>query len=130
MSDRTGGNQGGGIINSGTMDSGGGDIVGRDKIVGAPSAADLDAALRPLLDAVKAAPAGTREAAEGKIDALRLEAAKGDGAEDDAVAEIVEGLVELVPGAAGAAISAFGFPALGGIAGAATKYVLGKLQRK
>lgn len=37
MSER-GGGRSGGIDNSGTMNSGGGDITGRDKIVGAPPA--------------------------------------------------------------------------------------------
>jgi hypothetical protein len=48
-----GGGRSGGIDNSGTMNSGGGDITGRDKIVGAPPAAALEEALRPLTEAVR-----------------------------------------------------------------------------
>jgi hypothetical protein len=53
MGEKTGEGQSGGVNISGTVGSVGGDIVGRDKIVGAPSAAALDAALRPLIEATR-----------------------------------------------------------------------------
>jgi hypothetical protein len=130
MSERAGDRQSGGINNSGTMNTGGGDIVGRDKVVGAPSVAELDDALRPLIEAVGAAPNETRAEANAKLEALKEEAAKGDDAKDDTIAWLVERLVELVPETASAVVSAFGSPILGRIAGGATKYVLGKLRRK
>src|SRR4051794_39228215 len=52
-----------------------GNIVGRDKIVGAPSMAALDDALRPLIEAVQAAPIERRVEAEAKLEALKEEAA-------------------------------------------------------
>jgi ammonia channel protein AmtB len=46
------------------------------------------------------------------------------------VAGLVDGLVELVPTAAGALVSAFTTPILGAIAGSVTHFVLKKLQGK
>jgi hypothetical protein len=128
MSEGTG--RSGGIVNLGTMNSGGGDIVGRDKIVGAPPAAALEDALRPLIEVVKAAPSQTRDEAEAKLAALKSEAKKGDDANDEAVADLVDGLVELVPEAAGAAVSAFASPILGGIIGPVARFALRKLRGK
>jgi hypothetical protein len=130
MSERSSNGQSGGVNNYGTMASGGGDIVGRDKIVGAPSAAALDIALRPLIEAVKAAPDETRAEAEKRLDALKEETGKGDDANDDDVADLVDGLVGLMPEAASAVVSAFASPILGGITGPATKFVLRKLRGK
>jgi hypothetical protein len=125
-----GGGRSGGIDNSGTMNSGGGDITGRDKIVGAPPAAALEEALRPLTEAVKVAPSEKRDEVEAKLAALKSEASKGGDANDEAVADLVDGLVELVPDAAGAAVSAFASPILGGIIGPVTKFALRKLSAK
>lgn len=124
------GGRSGGIDNSGTINSGGGDITGRDKIVGAPSAAALEEALRPLIKAVEVAPSEKRDEAEAKLMALKGEAGKGDDANDEAVADLVDGLVELVPDAAGAAVSAFASPILGGIIGPVTRFALRKLHSK
>ena len=111
------------------MDFGGGDITGRDQIVGTPAGAALDDALRPLIEAIsKSTPSETRTAAETKLEALKTEAAKGSSANDDSVAGLVEGIVDAVPETADAVVSAFGSPILGKIAGGATKYVLGKLR--
>jgi hypothetical protein len=56
MAEKTGEGQSGGVNIGGTVCSVGGDIVGRDKIVGAPSLAALDSVLRPLIEAIAAAP--------------------------------------------------------------------------
>ena len=105
-------------------------VIGRDKVVGVPSAAALDGALHPLIEAVKAAPAERRVEAEVKLDALKAEAAKGEGAKDGVIADLVDGLVGLVPAAASAVVSAFATPILGGITGPVTEFVLGKLRAK
>jgi hypothetical protein len=118
----------GGINNSGTINSGGGDIIGRDKIVGGPSRATLENALRPLIEAMRAAPSETQGEAEAKLEALKGEMGKSGGANDEAVADLVDGLAELVPDAASAAISAFSTPILGGIIGPVTKFALQKLR--
>jgi hypothetical protein len=122
--------QSGGVNISGSVGSVGGDIVGRDKIVGAPSPAALEAALHPLIEAIGAAPAGVRGEAEAKLAALKQEAAKGKDSKDDTIADLVDGLVELLPGAASAVVSAFATPILGGIVGPATSFVLRKLRGK
>jgi hypothetical protein len=57
----------------------------------------LDKALQPLKEAVHG------DAAEAKLAALIREARKGRDANDEAVADLVDELVELVPNAAGAA---------------------------
>ena len=108
----------------------GGDIVGGDKITGAFSAAQVDDALRPLVDATRAAPAETRAEAEAKLSSLKQEAAKGRGADDGVVAKLVDGLVGLVPGAASAVVSAFATPILAAVAGPVTGFVLDKLRSK
>jgi hypothetical protein len=61
---------------------------------------------------------------------LKQEAAKGKGANDGAVARLVEGLVGLVPAAASAEVSAFATPILGAAVGPVTSFVLEKLRGK
>lgn len=100
------------------------------RIVGMPSAAALDDVLRPLTEAIGAAPAEIRSEAEAKLGALKQEAAKGKAANDGVIAKIVDGIVELIPGAASAVVSAFATPILGGIAGPVTGFVLDKLRPK
>jgi hypothetical protein len=130
MGNETGQGQSGGVNISGSVGSVGGDIVGRDKITGAPSAAALNEAFRPLIETIKAAPAEVQPEAEAKLAALKQEAAKGKAANDSTVAKLVDGLVGLVPGAVSAVVSAFATPLLGGIAGPTTRFVLDKLQGK
>jgi hypothetical protein len=64
MDETTGEGQRGGANISGTVGSVGGDIVGHDKITGMPSAAGLDDALHPLIEAIRAAPAEKQADAE------------------------------------------------------------------
>ena len=130
MGEKPGEGQSGGVNISGTVGSIGGDIVGRDKVVGAPSAAALDAALQPLIEAIRAAPAEKRADAEEKLVGLKQEAAKGKNANDGTIAKLVDGLVGLVPGAASAVVSAFATSVLGGIGGPVTGFVLDKLRGK
>ena len=122
--------QSGGVNIAGTVGDVGGDIIGRDKISGVPSAVELDDALRPLIKAVEAAPADVRPEAEAKLGELKQEAAKGKDADDGVIAKLVDGLVGLVPGAVTAVVSAFATPLLGAIAGPVTGFVLGKLKGK
>jgi hypothetical protein len=130
MSEKMGESQSGGVNIAGTVGSVGGDIVGRDKIVGIPSAAALDGALRPLIEAIAAAPAAARPEAKAKLAALKQEATKGNDANDGTIAKLLDGLVGLVPGAASAVVSAFAAPILGSIAGPVTGFVLDKLRGK
>lgn len=122
-------NQSGGVNISGSVGSVGGDIVGRDKI-GAPSAAALDDALRPVLEVIRAAAPQVKPEAEAKLAALQQEAGKGESANDRTLADLVDGLVKLVPAAVSAVVSAFATPILGGVAGPVTGFVLDKLRSK
>jgi hypothetical protein len=128
MSEKTGTDQSGGVNIGGTVGSVGGDIVGRDKISSIPSAAALDGALRPLIEAVGTAPVEKRAEAEAKLAALKQEAAKGKDANDGVIAKLVDALVGLVPAAASAVVSAFATPVLGAVAGPVTGFVLNKLR--
>src|SRR6266446_824672 len=101
------GQSGGVNIGGGTVTVGG-DIVGRDKIVGTEiSHVQLDQIFRPLEEAVRTAPPERRAEAMQKLE---------------------EGLVGLVPTAVSAVVGAFATPLLGAFAGPATKYVLDKIQ--
>ncbi len=130
MSSEAGGGQSGGVNISGQVGSVAGDIVGRDKITNAQTIAALDSALRPLTDAINSAHPEKRDEAAAKLAALRQEVTKGKGANDRTVADLVDGLVKLVPSAVTAVVSAFATPVLGGIAGPVTGFVLDKLQGK
>jgi hypothetical protein len=127
---RTTEGQSGGVNITGKIGSVRGDIVGRDKITGAPSAADLEIATRDIAQAVSAAPPERRAEAEKKLTTLKEEAAKGKDANDGVIAKLLDGLVGLVPTAASAVVSAFATPLLGGIAGPVTGFVLDKLREK
>jgi hypothetical protein len=127
--------QSGGVNIPGRIGSVRGDIVGRDKIVGAPAAAAIDDAFRPVLDAIKAAPPQVRPEAETKLAAVKQEAAKqqaakGKDRDDRVMAKLLDELVGLIPAAASAVGSAFATPVLGALVGRATKLVLGKLGGK
>ena len=145
---------GGGAYVGGNVKAGG-DFVGRDKVVhgdriavgdvsgngiaigrGAQASVaqgisprDLESLFAPLLAAVaQRAPSDKQAAAVQQVQELKAEAAKGKQADDGKIAKIVDGLVDLVPEAVKAVLSAFASPILGGVAGPVTKYVLGKLK--
>src|SRR5712692_10015686 len=123
--EKSGTRQSGGINISGGTVTVGGDIVGRDKIVGTEiSRVQLDQILRPIKDAVRTAPPEKQPEAMQKLDELKTQAAKGKNAEDSVVAMLVKGLIGLIPGALSAVVGAFATPLLGGIAGPITKHVL------
>jgi len=130
MSEKNGAGQSGGVNISGTVGSVAGDIVGRDKIAGAPSTAELEHALGPLAAAIVAAPDETGLKAKAMLAELKQEAAKGERANDGVIARLVDGIVDLLPGAASTVISAFASPILGGIVGPVTGFVLDKLRAK
>lgn len=125
------GDQSGGVnIHGGTVNTSGGDIVGRDKIVNQAASREIEDALRPLAEAIRAAPPEKRAEALAKLEELKKEVTKGEERDDGVVAKLVEGLVGLVPSAASAVASAFGTPILVAIVGPVTKYVLDKIQGK
>ncbi|MEW5867936.1 MAG: caspase family protein [Chloroflexota bacterium] len=93
------------------------------------SAAELERLFQPLLAAVAQAPAQARPEAARMAEQLKQEAAKGKQADDKLMARLIEGLVDLVPGAVSAVVSAFASPLLAGIAGPVTQYVLSKWRK-
>lgn len=123
-------NTGGGAYVGGSVDTGGGAFTGRDSIVYG-STADLDAALAPVVDAIRQhAEAAAQVAALEQVAALKQELAKGKEAGDTRVAGVLDGLANLVPGAVAAVVSAFGTPLLSGLAGPVTQFVLDRLKRR
>jgi hypothetical protein len=130
MAENSTGAQSGGVnIHGGTVTTGGGDIVGRDKVVNQGSSRQqLEAVLRPLSEAINSAPAEKRPEALAKLEELKQEASKGEKRDDSVIAKLVDALVGLVPSAASAVVSAFGTPILGAIAGPVTKLVLDKIK--
>jgi hypothetical protein len=83
MSEPTSG-QSGGINNPGTLNTGGGDAVGRDKTTTTTyySPTEIHNAWQPVVDAIRTAPPEKQAEAVAKLDALKKEGAKGDKAED------------------------------------------------
>jgi hypothetical protein len=114
-----------------------GDVFTGNKTVGVPYAAlnpnqpaQLDAALRPVLDAIKDAPSQVKPEAEAKVEELKREAAKGKDANHQVMTKLVDELIGLIPAAASAVGSAFATPVLGALVGPFTTYVLDKLRAK
>jgi hypothetical protein len=129
MAENSTGNQSGGVnIQGGTVNTGGGDIVGRDKILNQRTSRELGEALHPLAEAISAAPPEKRSEALAKLEELGKEAGKGEKRDDGVIAKLIEGLLGLVPSAVSTVVSAFSAPILGSIAGPATKSVLDKIK--
>jgi hypothetical protein len=123
--------QSGGVNITGGSITVGGDIVGRNKIVGTQiSQVQFDQVFRLIEEAVQAGPPEKQMEAMQKVKDLKSEATKGEKADDGVVAKLVKGLVGLIPGAVSTVVTAFATPILGGIAGPVTKYVLDELQGK
>lgn len=119
---------GGGAYVGGNV-SAGGDFVGRDKITTGLSGSELEALFAPLMAAVaQGAPPEKQAAAVQQVQELKAEAAKGDKADDNRMAKIIDGLTGMVPGAMGAVVSMFANPIVGGIVGPVTKFVLDRLK--
>lgn len=128
MSEKSGESQSGGVSISGSVGSVGGDIVGRDKILGVSSAMDLEGPLRALAELIRQAPTEKRSDAEIALTKLNQEISKGTKADDSLMARLIKGIVALVPTATSAVVGAFATPILAGIAGPVTKYVLDELR--
>lgn len=97
--------------------------------VGVP-AADLERLFAPIMAAVQQADPAQRQAAEQTAQELQAEAGKGKKADDTRLADLIDGLVGLVPAAVTAVVSAFASPILAGVAGPVTQYVLKKISGK
>lgn len=126
--------QSGGVNFIGGTNTVQGDVVGRDKFDFSEQTGltgeSLNQLFLPLMQILEAIPAESRGEAREKVQNLKEEVAKGKGAEDSRIAGLLDGLVELVPGAVGAITSIFATPVLSGIAGPVTKFVLHKIRGK
>jgi hypothetical protein len=126
------GGQSGGVSNIGTMNTGGGHVVGRDMTVNTITSrlSKMAIAFQPLANAVKDAPPALQPAAEATLASLKQEVEKSEQGEkpnDTVIAGLLKGLAGLVPSAVSAIVSAFGTPMLGAVAGPATQLVLNEL---
>ena len=90
----------------------------------------IDGLFQHLQEQVQdAAPPEKQNQANEKVQELHAELSKGQNANADRLNQIVDGLVELVPGALAAVGSMFASPILGALVGPATKFVLAHLKK-
>lgn len=116
----------GGTVVFGSVDTNGGDFVGRDKIThNGITAADFAPLLAVIAQAQ--APADKQAKAMQHVATLQAEVAKGKQADDTVIAAMLESVVDLIPATVNTLVGMFSNPLLGEIAGGATKYVLKKL---
>jgi uncharacterized caspase-like protein len=90
--------------------------------------AELERLFAPLVSLVQEQPPDKRGQAEQKVEQLKEEVAKGKSRDDSRMGRLIQGLVDLVPGAVGTVVSMFATPILGGLAGPVTKFVLDGLK--
>lgn len=88
----------------------------------------LGTVFAPLWHTLQQVPPEKQAAAMQQAKELQSEVAKGKSANDERIADLLGGLVKLVPEAASAVVSTFASPLLAGIAGPVTKYVLKQLR--
>jgi hypothetical protein len=122
---------GGGAYVGGKVSVQGGDFVGRDKLTHAAAPADIAGVFAALLAALdtQAEPAVRPLAAE-QVAAIQAEIEQPPAQRNDKrLARLLDGLVDLVPGAVGAVVSAFASPLLGATAGPATAAVLDQFKK-
>lgn len=89
----------------------------------------LSLLFQPIKEQVQLLPQEQQGNAEEKLDELHTELAKGQGADTNRLNQVVDALVEMVPGALGAVVSMFATPVLGALVGPATSLVLDHLKK-
>jgi hypothetical protein len=91
----------------------------------------LEELFQPVKDvAQQAAPQDKEAQVETKLQELQTELSLGENANVDRLNKVIDGLVEMVPGALGAVVSMFTSPILGALVGPVTKQVLDHIQQK
>ena len=126
-------NQSGGVNLFGGSNTFQGDVTGRDKTAYTTQGVSEETIRQlfvPLLQSLQQAPTEKQQAAEEKVQALKEEVSKGKQADDGRIAKLLDGIVDLVPGAVSAVVSMFSSPILGGLVGPVTKFVLDKFHNK
>lgn len=89
----------------------------------------LDLLFQPLKEQVQLLPQEKQVEAEEKVEELHAELAKGQDANVSRLNQVVDTLVEMVPGALSAVVSMFATPVLGALVGPATNLVLDHLKK-
>jgi hypothetical protein len=90
---------------------------------------DLEPLFAQLLAAVaREVPPERRADVVQRVAELKSEVARDKQADDGKIARILEGLVDLVPGAVASVVGTFATPLLGGVAGPLTKSLLNRLK--
>jgi hypothetical protein len=85
----------------------------------------LDKVFQPFREQVEQiAPADKKDQADEKVQALQAELSKGENANTERLNSIIDGLLDLVPGAVSAVGTMFASPLLAALVGPATKLVL------
>ena len=118
------GSEGG--ISAGGNVTAGRDLAGRDiNTTTSTNDAELVAVFDRLRSELQQAPDAVAE----KVDALEAEVTKGDQADDETIAGLLEEIAKATPDAVSALIGIFAPASVAKAAGSATRYVLGKLKR-
>ena len=122
---------GGGTYVGGNVSVQGGDFVGRDKVTHGTATNDLANVFTTLLATLaKQAEPGAKALAAEQVAAIQTEVTQPPAQRNDKrLARLVDGLVDLVPSAVGAVVSAFASPLLGAVAGPATAAVLAQFKK-
>ena len=91
----------------------------------------LDELFQPLKETARqAAPQSQEAQVETKVQELHTELSQGKNANADRLNKVIDGLVDMAPGALGAVVSMFTSPILGALVGPVTKQVLDHIQQK
>ncbi len=90
----------------------------------------LEELFQPLREvAQQAAPQSKEAQVETKVQELHTELSQGKNANADRLNTVIDGLVDMVPGALGAVVSMFTSPILGALVGPVTKQVLDHIKQ-
>jgi hypothetical protein len=126
---------GGGAYVGGNVTVTQGDFVGRDKLTHnhppAQASGDMAATFATLLAALdRQTSTPNKELAQEHVAALQEECANPPAKRDDKrMARLLDGLVNLVPGAVSAVVAAFASPVLGAVAGPATTALIDQFKK-
>lgn len=107
-----------------------GDVGTINQGLSADDLGKLDKLFQAFQEQVRqATPPDKQGQSEEQLQELHTELIKGEGASAERLNKIVDGLVEMVPGASGAVVSLFTSPTLGALVEPTTKVVLDHLKK-
>jgi hypothetical protein len=86
--------------------------------------------LAPVQIAIQQAPEEKQVQAQQQLNELEQEVAKGQQAQDSRIANLLNGIANLVPGSVSALVTSFTSPLLGSLAGPVTQFVIDLLRKK